>query len=191
MVLGHQQQVVEAFPECAIFAGSTTDGAWQEQFLHIHRAGQGLTQFGPLNKAAHQPENRERLQTLLNLDTLAALESDNIIAVLQQKLAINAAINGLTVLHNCRNGDLLKPELQPYVARLCQETEKHSGQRGVYPSPSRCWIRSTMCLPSPPTISVLAFRMCVTDDRLNWLISTAICSHAPPVTISRHQLTSS
>ena len=133
--LGHQQQVAEAFPDCAIFAGSTTDGAWQQTFLHIHRAGCGLTRFGALNERAHQPGYRQRLQTLLHLDTLQAEESPDILPVLQQKVAINSAINGLTVLYNCANGELLKPELQQHLARLCAETEAILASEG-FPNPN-------------------------------------------------------
>ncbi len=94
--MGSQQQVVEHFPENPVYAGSTTDGAWRERALHIHRAGRGETWLGALNvqaKAARTP--------LPVIKGMNIQFTDNILPRLQEKLAINSAINGLTALHNC------------------------------------------------------------------------------------------
>ena len=46
---------------------------------------------------------------------------DDINLPLWRKLAINCAINPLTALHNCKNGELAQPEFAPELAGICKE----------------------------------------------------------------------
>ncbi len=117
--MGHQQTAAQFFADYGVFAGSTTDGVWQKDFLHICRAGYGSTRFGPLNERAKH--SFKHLHSLLHITGLKAEMSTNILAILQEKLAINAAINGLTIVHNCANGELLRQPYYTELTELCAE----------------------------------------------------------------------
>ena len=121
--IGSQQVVTEYLPDHCIYAGSTTDGAWLDGFLSVQRAGKGKTWLGSLSSKTHKPGSAS-INCLTALQDMDIELTDHIQAKLQEKLAINSAINGLTALINCQNGDLLKRENLPLVRQLCDETEQ-------------------------------------------------------------------
>ena len=111
--MGSQQKIAETFSDYAVFAASTTEGAWLKDSFHICHAGKGNTWFGAINDKARQRQEGDfgRLsETIISVS--------NIEEKLWDKLAINCAINGLTALYNCRNGELL--ESAAIKARLNQ-----------------------------------------------------------------------
>lgn len=106
-------------PQQKLFAATTTDGAYRVNPRYIVHAGKGLTHIGPLSTSAQQLNHNiiKLLPTALHIDY-----SDDISLRLWQKLAVNCAINGLTVLHQCRNGELLTlPEARQSITDLCRE----------------------------------------------------------------------
>ncbi len=115
---GQHDQVKQLFPNNTLFAVSTTEGANRINRHHIHHAGRGITQWGYFSGP--------KKPLLLALDKLSGdhQNSSNIRQVLLDKLAINAAINALTVKYNCRNGDLLSQDkaLQD-LQSVCTEVE--------------------------------------------------------------------
>lgn len=112
--LGSQQQVIERLPGARCILASSTEGAYRDGPFRVVFAGRGLTSLG-------DPVNPTPPRWLAEL-TRAGIPhewSDQIGSRLWRKLAINCAINPLTVLHDCRNG-----ELQAHadtVAALCTE----------------------------------------------------------------------
>ena len=114
--MGSQETVTEAFPAQNIWIGSTTDGAWISKPLHVHHAGQGLTEIGCFN---HQPATAFLRQFQgFHLKMSASKDIGN---VLWQKLAVNCAINGLTALFDCQNGALLEHDKKPLMDELINE----------------------------------------------------------------------
>lgn len=111
--LGSQEQVASLIPARCILA-SSTEGAFRQADFSIVFAGRGHTWLGdPLN--AMPPSWLDDLQkSQINHDW-----TDDIVSRLWRKLALNCAINPLTVLYDCRNGGLL--EHQAEVASLCNE----------------------------------------------------------------------
>jgi 2-dehydropantoate 2-reductase len=112
--LGSQQQVAAQLAPLRCIFASSTEGAFRHSDFCVVFAGAGHTWLG-------DPHNATAPTWLAEL-TNAAISHQWSTAILPQlwrKLAINCAINPLTVLHNCRNGELLKhPDA---IAQLCCE----------------------------------------------------------------------
>ncbi len=121
--MGQQQQLADRLAECAVYAGTTTEGAYRTPAQQLVHAGRGESWVGPINAAARAlgPTALDSLRQL----PLQTGYDDNILNRLWQKLAINAAINGLTAIHNCQNGELANnPAYLEQMQQLCSEVER-------------------------------------------------------------------
>lgn len=115
--MGFQQQIRARWPQLDCFSGSTTEGAFRESRRTICHAGLGRTLLGQPGRTAAP----DWFDTWLALPTQCEWSPD-IDSALWRKLAINCAINPLTALHQCRNGELAeRPELAALVGELCTE----------------------------------------------------------------------
>lgn len=103
-----------------LLAASTTDGAFSRQRFHSVFAGKGQTLIGDLNpqySLADTIELRKKLPKTLDIQAISNIEEQ-----LWKKLAINCAINGLTVKYDCLNGQLLEqPESKAELLQICEE----------------------------------------------------------------------
>ena len=124
--LGYAQPLLRDFPWLQLFYGTTTQGAYRTAPYHVYHAGSGQTRIGrPEHPAA--PAWMSLWQQAL---PDCRWEAD-IAQALWLKLAINCAINPLTALHNCRNGDLAtREELAREVAGLCEEIAELTRAQG-------------------------------------------------------------
>ena len=124
--LGYAQPLLRDFPWLQLFYGTTTQGAYRTAPYHVYHAGSGQTRIGrPEHPAA--PAWMSLWQQAL---PDCRWEAD-IARALWLKLAINCAINPLTALHNCRNGDLAtREELAREVAGLCEEIAELTRAQG-------------------------------------------------------------
>ncbi|MEB0046377.1 MULTISPECIES: putative 2-dehydropantoate 2-reductase [unclassified Pseudomonas] len=112
--LGSQDAVAARAPHVRCISASSTEGAFRDGDWRVVFAGHGYTWLGD---AAH-PVAPIWLDDL----TSAAIPhewSTDILTRLWRKLALNCAINPLTVLHDCRNGGLQQHRCE--VATLCLE----------------------------------------------------------------------
>ncbi|AMB85974.1 2-dehydropantoate 2-reductase [Pseudomonas agarici] len=122
--LGSQDAVATLVPKARCLFASSTEGAFRDGDWRVVFAGHGFTWLGDL---AH-PQPPYWLDDLL----LAGIPHEwqtQILTRLWRKLALNCAINPLTVLYGCRNGGLRDHHCE--VATLCGElTEllEHCGQ---------------------------------------------------------------
>jgi 2-dehydropantoate 2-reductase len=112
--LGSQDEVARAAPLARCIFASSTEGAFRQADFQVVFAGHGHTWLGDpldLQPPAWLADLREA--------GIAHDWSLNILSRLWRKLALNCAINPLTVLHDCRNGGVREHPAQ--VACLCSE----------------------------------------------------------------------
>ena len=112
--LGSQDAVAAQVPSARCIYASSTEGAFRDGDWRVVFAGHGYTWLGD---AGHPTP-------ALWLDDLQAAGiphewATDILTRLWRKLALNCAINPLTVLYQCRNGGLQAHQCE--VATLCAE----------------------------------------------------------------------
>lgn len=113
--------------ERGLSLGTTSQGALRQNRWHITQTGQGLTQFGHFTGP---PLNANYRHILLN--SIPNSEwVDNIIPCLWQKLAVNAAINPLTAIHQCNNGTLIQTEFEGTIYSILNELVNVATHEGI------------------------------------------------------------
>ncbi len=112
-------------PAIVVFATSS-EGATCLGAGHIRHAGSGQTWLGfPLAESKGAETKLQHIQALLQDSGLTSSISKDIQAKLWAKLFINVGINGLTVIHNCSNGQLLaSSRIRDQLEKLVKEAEQ-------------------------------------------------------------------
>ncbi|WP_194789234.1 putative 2-dehydropantoate 2-reductase [Pseudomonas sp. UFMG81] len=112
--LGSQDEVAEQVPHARCIFASSTEGAFREADWQVRFAGHGFNWLGdPAN-----PSPPLWFDDLHDAGIPTQWTAD-ITTRLWRKLALNCAINPLTVLHDCQNGGLLGHLAE--VDQLCDE----------------------------------------------------------------------
>lgn len=106
--LGSQQAVMEFLPHTRCLLVSSTEGAYRQQPFQVVHAGVGQNWLGDPLRPQQPPEWLKDLAQA----NIPHVWAENIMGRLWRKLAINCAINPLTVLLRCRNGVLLEHQSQ-------------------------------------------------------------------------------
>ncbi|POA20176.1 2-dehydropantoate 2-reductase [Pseudomonas sp. FW300-N1A1] len=122
--LGSQDAVAARVPHARCIFASSTEGAFRDGDWRVVFAGHGYTWLGD----ARQPVAPVWLEDM-SAAGIPHEWSTEILTRLWRKLALNCAINPLTVLHDCRNGGLQQHHCE--VATLCAELSElleHCGQ---------------------------------------------------------------
>lgn len=112
--IGSQAKVQQQAPWARCILGSSTEGAYRPAEFTVMPAGAGQNFLGTLQKSAPPVWLNELAQA-----NIAHQWSEDIDMRLWRKLALNCAINPLTVLHDCRNGQLLQH--QSVLGEITQE----------------------------------------------------------------------
>ncbi|GIU28719.1 ketopantoate reductase family protein [Shewanella sp. MBTL60-007] len=107
--------------------GTTSQGALRVDRYHVIQTGAGLTQLGPFIGA----ELNEELKALLLSNIDQSTWHTDILPLLWQKLAINVAINPLTAIHNCPNGELAKIEYRDTIHNAVNELVEVAAADGL------------------------------------------------------------
>ncbi|CAD5106853.1 putative 2-dehydropantoate 2-reductase [Zestomonas carbonaria] len=112
--LGSQDAVAARLPRARCILASSTEGAFRDDNFRVVFAGQGFTWLGDPREPTAPAWLAE-----LHAAGIPHQWTPDILARLWRKLALNCAINPLTVLHTCRNGGLAEHAAE--VAGLCDE----------------------------------------------------------------------
>ncbi len=116
-------------PEQGLWFLSTSHGAFKPDDLTLIHSGQGQSVLGALNKAAFAQQQNVEQAMQAALGPLVVM--GDIWPALWQKLAVNAVINPLTALHQCKNGELSNSKYTAAIELLIEEfvlVAKASGQ---------------------------------------------------------------
>lgn len=128
--MGQEDWLQRERPDICLLTGSSTDGVWRHDRDHLVQAGLGETFIG-----ATEADNRSPARALaesLNDERWPVHFDADIKKRRWLKLAMNCAINPLTALYRCRNGELLeKPEALATMLRVCAEVAEVMKAEGM------------------------------------------------------------
>lgn len=126
--MGAIDAIKEKINHHPILQATTTHGALKENTHTVKHTGLGNTVTGPFNSLGNQCQFIQDVLT----HSLPSIEwNPEVKVALWKKLAINCAINPLTAIHQCKNGQLSQPEIHQDVIRICTEVHQVLQQEDV------------------------------------------------------------
>ncbi|MDE1331021.1 2-dehydropantoate 2-reductase [Vibrio aestuarianus] len=131
--MGAVDGIADLVSEFPLLLATTTHGALKASVNQVLHTGKGVTQLGAYNAKG------EQCQFLVDVLAHALPEvvwNNTIEEALWYKLAINCAINPLTALEQCRNGDLANQHFQQQLENIVAEVASVMNAEGFAVTPS-------------------------------------------------------
>lgn len=125
--MGPHLEVAELLHGQGLSLGTTSQAALKKSRWHIAQTGQGSTQLGHLTG----PHLSRELKACLLNDIQGCQWCEPILPSLWHKLAVNAAINPLTAIHNCHNGALTQAQYRQQISDVVYELVEVASADGV------------------------------------------------------------
>ncbi|MGI1944145.1 ketopantoate reductase family protein [Shewanella glacialipiscicola] len=119
--------LIEKMESRGLSLGTTSQGVLRQARWQIKQTGKGLTQLGHFTGIELAEHYRSAILTAIPNSEWV----DTIVPCLWQKLAVNAAINPLTALHQCPNGALAKTDFSAIIEGILDELVTVAAQDGV------------------------------------------------------------
>lgn len=117
-----QREITVQYGADRVWCLSTSHGAWRRSPWHVVHAGAGSAWLGQLTHA--DAAQRRALLALLPEQAMQVRGDADIAVRLWQKFAVNCAVNALTVVHDCANGELLhRPAARQTLDALIEEID--------------------------------------------------------------------
>ncbi|MEH0672006.1 2-dehydropantoate 2-reductase [Vibrio owensii] len=126
--MGTAQLIEAKLADNPLIVATTTHGAYKPSKEQVLHTGQGNTQLGGFNAKGAQCDF---LAEVMNHALPEVNWNPNINAALWTKLAINCAINPLTAIHQCKNGELAAPEFATELANITRELVEVMNKEGI------------------------------------------------------------
>lgn len=130
--MGTQDIARKLLPETPLLYATTAQAAFRPDEQQVSHTGIGQTWLGALNTTGKE---HKALADELNYALPPCQWHDDIAYPLWQKLAINCAINPLTAIHQCRNGELANQNYSQQLTDICHEVAQVMTAEG-YPTNS-------------------------------------------------------
>ena len=145
--MGSAKLLEARFSQANIYGAISTDGVFRKAPFSIVRAGMGETIIGSLSEHLANHEIPPAIESLLalskpinaassqvNSSNLKLSWNEDILTQMWHKLAINSAINALTAIYQCKNGELIHHQkAMPRLKQLCLETQDVMSRLGRAP----------------------------------------------------------
>jgi 2-dehydropantoate 2-reductase len=116
--IGSHEAVKQLLPTHTVLYATTSQAALQPRHNFLRHTGQGQTSVGSLSFEKH---NVSFVSDTLNQALPPCNWQEDIMQTLWKKLAINCAINPLTAIHQCMNGELANNQYQTPLTMICNE----------------------------------------------------------------------
>ncbi|WP_039986236.1 2-dehydropantoate 2-reductase [Vibrio owensii] len=126
--MGTAQLIEAKLADNPLIVATTTHGAYKPNKEQVLHTGQGNTQLGGFNAKGAQCDF---LAEVMNHALPEVNWNPNINAALWTKLAINCAINPLTAIQQCKNGELAAPEFATELANITRELVEVMNKEGI------------------------------------------------------------
>ncbi|MGB2079993.1 MAG: ketopantoate reductase family protein, partial [Vibrio sp.] len=138
--MGSIDGIKDQLKDYQIYLASTTQAAFKPSTYQVKHTGQGQTLIGSLNPRPVAPFEQIWLNALGNALPHVCWQ-DDIYPALWTKLAINAVINPLTAIHQCKNGELTRypNEVNQTLSEVNRIIESQSLKINTHELSQRVW----------------------------------------------------